>query len=79
MNKLEIGNFIRYKTLLMAVVAINEKKNKAYALCFDNHLMATFALDDTNVRIVKTEGCPRIVQGIYDLMKQHLMFGEDEK
>lgn len=76
MSKIEVGNFVTYKKLLMAVVAINEEKNKVYALCYENHKMATFDMDDKNVTIVKSGGCPRLVKGIYDLMKQFQMFGE---
>ena len=66
---IEVGNFIIYKNFLMAIVAINPSKNKAYALCKDNHLMATFPLDDPNVKIVKEKGCKSLVAAVYDDME----------
>lgn len=68
---IEIGNFVAYKGFLMAVVAVNEPKDKGYALCYENHLLATFPLHDKEVKVVKTDGCPKLVKHIYDLMKYH--------
>lgn len=67
----EVGSFIECKNFLMAVVAINEPKGKGYALCYENHLLATFPLHDKDVKVVKQEGSPRLIRGIYDLMKQY--------
>jgi len=67
----EVGNFVEYKGFLMAVVAINEEKGKAYGLCYENHLLATFPLGDKDIKIVKDEGSPRLIKGIYDLMKNY--------
>lgn len=67
----EVGNFVEYQGYLIAVVAINEKKKKAYGLCYENHLLATFPLDDKGIEVVKQDGCPKLVKHIYDLMKYH--------
>lgn len=67
----EVGNFVEYKGFLMAVVAVNPEKDKGYALCYDNHLLATFPLRDKDIKIVKAEGSPRLIKGIYDLMKNY--------
>ena len=71
----EVGNIIEYQDFLMAVVAVNEKKNKGYALCYENHLLATFPLDDKGIKVVLTDGCPKLVNGIYNMMKYYKEFG----
>lgn len=68
---MEVGNFITYKKMLMAVVAINPETNKLSALCYKNHKLATIDMSDKGIKIVKEEGCPRLIRGVYDLMKQY--------
>lgn len=65
-EKIEVGDFITYRNLLMAIVAINDET--VYALCNDNHKMAKFNLDDSKVEIKKKAACKHIVQAFYDDM-----------
>lgn len=74
---IEVGSFIEYKNYLMAVVAVNKTKNKGYALCYENHLLATFPLDDKEIKVVKQEAFPRLLRGIYDLMKNYIQLERD--
>lgn len=72
---IEVGNFITYKQLHMAVVAVNEDKGKIYALCYENHKLATFDIDDPNAIVVKDKGCPSLVRAIYDDMSRFIQEG----
>ena len=42
MELMEVGDFVKYKDHLMAVVAIHEDKNRAYALCRGSERIVKF-------------------------------------
>lgn len=65
MNEINVGDFITYKNLHMAIVAINEDKNKVYALCYENHKLATFEIGDPNAKLFYKGGCKSLVAAIY--------------
>ena len=68
-EKIEVGDFIEFKGHIMAVIAINENNNHAYALCNENHKMARFDMDEVDeIKIVKKSGCKSLIRGIYDDM-----------
>lgn len=68
MNEINVGDFITYKNMHMAVVAENLDKNKLYALCLENHKLATFEIGDENAKVFYRGGCDSIVKAIYDDM-----------
>ena len=75
MDKLEVGDFITYKGLHMAIVAENTDKNKLYALCFENHKLATFEIGDSNAKLWITSQCKSLVKAVYDQMDYRLKYG----
>lgn len=75
MDKLEVGDFITYKGMHMAIVAENTDKNKLYALCFENHKLATFEIGDSNAKLWKHKGCKSLVKAIYDDIDYKLNYG----
>lgn len=71
---INVGDFITYKNLHMAIVAINEEKNKLYALCLENHKLATFETGDQNAKLFYKGGCDSIVKAIYDDMDNRIRY-----
>ncbi len=69
-KSIEVGDFIKYKGYLMAVVATDPEQNICYALCSDNHKMARFDLDAEGVEFL-TVGCKALVNGIYGDMEHY--------
>jgi len=69
MELIEVGDFVKYKDHLMAVVAIHEDKNRAYALCRGSERIVKFDLDDADISMVKKKGCKAIVRAIFSDME----------
>ena len=65
MNEMSVGDFITYKNMHMAIVAENLDKNKLYALCLENHKLATFEIGDSNAKLFYKGGCKSLVAAIY--------------
>lgn len=74
MEKLTVGDFITYKGMHMAIVAENTDKNKLYALCYENHKLATFEIGDNNAKLWYPKGCPTLVKSIYTDMDYILKY-----
>ena len=76
MDELHVGDFIVYQGKYhMAIVAANEEKHKLYALCLENHKLATFDMDDNNAKLWRNKGCNSLVKAIYDDMDYKLKYG----
>lgn len=65
---LEVGDFVTYKGLYMAIMAINPKTNKISALCTDNGLMANFEIGDPQAKLFCKGGCKSLIKGIIETM-----------
>lgn len=65
---LEVGDFIIYKGLYMAIMAINPKTHKISALCTDNGLMANFEIGDPQAKLFCKGGCKNLIKGIIETM-----------
>lgn len=66
-DEIEIGDFISYKDIMMAVIDINEEE--AYVLCNNDHKCKKISKDKyTKLKIVKKAGCKAIIRAFFDDM-----------